>query len=194
MGRLVMVEFLTVDGVTQGVGSPGEDTEGGFARGGWGAPFAHTIHELTAKDGFGATSSYLFGRRTYEKMADFWPHQPDSDPIAAHMNSTPKYVASTTLRDPEWSGTEVLGVVDAAAVDELKRANEGDVVILGSGALARQLLEQHLVDQLRLFIHPLLLGAGKRLFGGLPTVSSLTLQSVARTELGTVGLVYDIVR
>ena len=93
MGALVMIEFLTVDGVMQGLGSPGEDPEGGFVHGGWGAPYAESVHQVTASSGFARTSSYLFGRRTYEKMAAFWPHQPDGNVMAAHLNATPKHVA-----------------------------------------------------------------------------------------------------
>ena len=108
MGTLVMIEFLTVDGVMQGLGSPQEDPEGGFPHGGWGAPYARSIHQVTASSGLERTSAYLFGRRTYEKMAAFWPHQPGDDPMAAHLNATPKYVASRTLTEAAWAGTRIL--------------------------------------------------------------------------------------
>ncbi len=102
MGTLAVVEFLTVDGVMQGLGPPQEDTDGGFSHGGWGAPYAQAVHEVVAPTGLDRTSGYLFGRRTYEKMASFWPHQPDSDPMAAHLNATPEYVASRTLTSTDW--------------------------------------------------------------------------------------------
>lgn len=89
MGALVMIEFLTVDGVMQGLGSPQEDTEGGFTHGGWGTPYSGSIHQVTASPGLANTSSYLFGRRTYEKLAAFWPHQPADNPMAAHLNVVP---------------------------------------------------------------------------------------------------------
>lgn len=192
MGNLMLIEFLTVDGVMQGLGSPQEDTEGGFTHGGWGAPFAESIHQVVAPSGLGNTSSYLFGRKTYEKMAAFWPFQPDDNPMAAHLNATPKYVASRTLRDVAWAGTTILSSDFSASVRELKEVEAGDIAVLGSGNLCRQLLAENLVDELRLFIHPLLLGAGKRLFGELPMPKNLELKSVAQTDLGTVALVYGV--
>lgn len=192
MSKLVLIEFLTVDGVMQGLGSPQEDTEGGFTHGGWGAPFAGSIHQVVAPTGLSNTSSYLFGRKTYEKMAAFWPFQPDDNPMAAHLNATPKYVASRTLRDVAWAGTTILSSDFSASVRELKEVETGDIAVLGSGNLSRQLLAENLVDELRLFIHPLLLGTGKRLFGEPPIPTNLELKSVAQTDLGTVALVYGI--
>ena len=192
MSKLVLIEFLTVDGVMQGLGSPQEDTEGGFTHGGWGAPFAGSIHQVVAPTGLDNTSSYLFGRKTYEKMAAFWPFQPDDNPMAAHLNATPKYVASRTLRDVAWAGTTILSSDFSASVRELKEVEAGDIAVLGSGNLCRQLLAENLVDELRLFIHPLLLGTGKRLFGELPMPTNLELKSVAQTDLGTVALVYGV--
>lgn len=190
MGTLVMIEFLTVDGVMQGLGSPGEDPEGGFVHGGWGAPYAESVHQVTASAGFARTSSYLFGRRTYEKMAAFWPHQPADNPVAAHLNATPKYVASRTLTEAAWPGTRILSTDAVDAVRGLRAGEDGDIAVLGSGVLCRELLAEDLVDEIRLFVHPLLLGSGKRLFGELPVPRRLALRSVARTDLGTVALVY----
>jgi dihydrofolate reductase len=190
MGALVMIEFLTVDGVMQGLGSPGEDPEGGFVHGGWGAPYAGSVHQVTASAGFARTSSYLFGRRTYEKMAAFWPHQPADDPVAAHLNATPKYVASRTLTEAAWPGTRILSTDVVDAVRGLRAGEDGDIAVLGSGVLCRELLAEDLVDEIWLFVHPLLLGSGKRLFGELPVPRRLALRSVARTDLGTVALVY----
>ncbi|MBD2763159.1 dihydrofolate reductase [Kocuria sp. cx-455] len=192
MSKLVLIEFLTVDGVMQGLGSPQEDTEGGFTRGGWGAPFAESIHQVVAPTGLANTSGYLFGRKTYEKMAAFWPFQPDSNPMAAHLNAAPKYVASRTLHEVAWAGTAILSSDLGAAARELKRTGNGDIAVLGSGDLCRQLLADSLVDELRLFIHPLLLGAGKRLFGELPMPKNLELKSVAQTSLGTVAVIYGV--
>lgn len=193
MGTLVMIEFLTVDGVMQGLGSPQEDTEGGFAHGGWGAPYAESIHQITGSStSLDNTSAYLFGRRTYEKMAAFWPHQSADNPMAAHLNATAKYVASRTLTDVTWAGTRILGSEASEAVRDLKSTEDGDIAVLGSGMLCRQLLVAGLVDEIRLFIHPLLLGTGKRLFGELPSPRTLALKSVAQTDLGTVALVYTL--
>ncbi|BAK33172.1 hypothetical protein MLP_01580 [Microlunatus phosphovorus NM-1] len=192
MGTLVMVEFLTVDGTMQGLGSPQEDTRDGFQHGGWGAAYADSIHQVTTTSGLNATEAYLFGRNTYEKMAAFWPRQSDSNPMAAHLNTTPKYVASRTLTTASWANTRILSDQIADAVQNIKSIHNGDTVVLGSGKLARSLLADGLVDRIRLFIHPLLLGTGKRLFGALPTPRKLTLTSVAQTDLGTVALTYDV--
>ena len=107
MRRLTAIEFLTVDGVMQGLGSPEEDTEGGFRHGGWGVEYAGAIEVPNDGQGLGETTAYLFGRKTYEKMAAFWPFQPASNPMAAHLNATPKYVA--TINKVTQSGYE--GVV-----------------------------------------------------------------------------------
>lgn len=194
MRRLVVIEFLTVDGVMQGLGSPEEDTDGGFVHGGWGAPFAPAVHEAVTADGPPGASGYLLGRRTYEKMAQFWPHQPDDDPMARHLNATPKHVATRTLTDLRWSGAEVLAGDLGPAVVDLLSHGDGDVVVLGSGDLVRQLMLLDLVDHVRLFVHPLLLGTGKRLFRELPAPRRLRLTAVGTTSLGTVALGYDVLR
>jgi dihydrofolate reductase len=194
--KLVLVEFLTVDGVGQGLGSPDEDRRGGFDHGGWGAPYAEEVHTTIGTDGVAGTTAYLFGRRTYEKMAQFWPHQPDSDPIAASMNATPKYVVTRTLRDDDldWSGASVLSGELGAALRSLLAEGEGEVAVLGSLELSRQLLALDLVDELQLIVHPLLLGSGARLFGELPAPRPLRLARHAVTAGGSLVLSYELVR
>lgn len=192
MRTLALVEFLTVDGVMQGLGSPDEDTSGGFTHGGWGAQFNPAMGQVMDPGGLAGTTGYLFGRRTYQKMAAFWPFQGDDNPIAAHMNATPKFVASSTLTTVDWAGTTILtGDLDDE-VRRLKADGQGGITVLGSGVLSRTLLSAGLVDELRLFIHPLLMGTGARLFGSLPDPRRLTLRSVGHTDLGTVALVYAI--
>jgi dihydrofolate reductase len=188
MRTLAAIEFLTVDGVMQGLGSPEEDTEGGFTHGGWGAPFAGAI----PFGDLGDTSAYQYGRRTYEKMAAFWPHQPDSNPIAAHMNARPKFVATRTLTSLDWPGAQVLEGDLVSAVSAIKREGSGTIAILGSGVLVHELMTHHLVDELRLFVHPLLLGTGKRLFRDLPAPQALRLTDFATTDLGTLVLSYAL--
>lgn len=175
MRRLVLIEFLTVDGVLQGLGSPEEDTSGGFRHGGWGAPYAAAIHEAVVADGPPRTSAYLFGRRTYEKMAAFWSHQPDED-----------------LTDLTWDGAEVLTGPREPTVHDLKQDGGGDIAVLGSGQLAQQLMSCGLIDELRLFVHPLLLGTGRRLLTDLPTPQQLQPTSCRTSGLGTVVLGYDV--
>src|ERR1700735_797807 len=97
MRQLIVIEFVTLDGVMQGLGSPDEDRDGGFAHGGWRAPYGAHVQQAPALEGMQTTTAYLFGRRTYEKMLAFWPQQPAANPMAAHLNPPPKYVASRTL-------------------------------------------------------------------------------------------------
>ena len=191
MRKLVVIEFLTVDGVMQGLGSPDEDTDGGFTHGGWGAPFAPAVHEAVADAGPSRTAAFLFGRRTYEKMAAYWPHQPDTDPMASQLNRLPKYVVTHRPTGLHWEGSEALhGDLDAA-VTQLKEG-DGDVVVLGSGDLVHQLMKSDLVDSLRLFVHPILLGTGKRLFRELPEPRRLRLIRSSTTSLGTGVLEYEV--
>src|SRR5579863_10191541 len=151
MGHLVVVEFVTLDGVMQGFGSPDEDRDGGFDLGGWGAPYADKAQFSAAVEGLQATSAYLFGRRTYEKMVTFWPHQPEDNPMAAHLNATPKYVATRTLATTTWTNAHVLDGDLVGAVTTLKGTHDGDTVVLGSGAQVEQLITHDLVDGYRLF-------------------------------------------
>jgi dihydrofolate reductase len=194
MRKLIAIEFLSVDGVMQGLGSPDEDRSGGFQHGGWGARFADAIHATNGRNGLTGTGAYLFGRRTYEKMTAFWPHQPDSNLMAAHLNATPKHVASSTLdhSDFTWQNTNVMTGDLAANVRRLKTTGTGDLAILGSGVLVRHLLQQDLIDGLRLFVHPLVLGSGTRLFGELASPLSLKLTGCDTTPLGSIVLAYDI--
>ena len=192
MKKLVAVEFLSVDGVMQGLGSPDEDRDGGFDHGGWGAPYGDVMHEVVDPSGLSATSAYLFGRRTYEKLAGFWPFQPPENPMAASLNSSPKHVATRTRPALDWTGAVPLHGELTEAVRRLKAEADGDVVILGSGDVVRQLMAAGLIDELRLFIHPLLLGTGKRLFGDVPTPRALRLVSTATTSKGTVAAVYAL--
>lgn len=194
MRSLVVIEFLTVDGVMQGLGSPEEDTDGGFTHGGWGAPYAEGIHEAVAAGEPTRTSAYLFGRRTYEKMAAYWRDQPDDNAMARNLNQTPKYVATRSLIELDWDGAKILDGELESAVTELKADGEGDVSVLGSGELVHQLMLLDLVDELRLFIHPLLLGTGKRLFRDVPTPRRLRLMSSGTTSLGTLVLGYEVLR
>lgn len=194
MRKLIAVEFLSLDGVMQGLGSPDEDREGDFEHGGWGAPYAEAIHSSRGADGLTDTTAYLFGRKTYEKMAAFWPHVPDDNPMAAHLNATEKHVVTSGPAAFDWHGTRALTGEVVEGVQALKNAEEGDIVILGSGVLVRSLLQAELIDALRLFIHPLILGSGRRLFGELPTPQKLTLVGSDTTSMGTLVLSYDFGR
>jgi dihydrofolate reductase len=188
MGELSLVEFVTLDGVMQGFHNA--DEEGGFRHSGWGDAYADESIFRAGAGGMQATTSYLFGRRTYEEMTRFWPHQPDSNPIAAGLNRAPKYVATRTLEELTWSNTRRLEGELVSAVQQLKETTEGGIVVLGSGRLAEQLLQADLVDALRLFVHPLVLGSGRRLFGDLENPLRLRLEDSTTSATGVLILSY----
>jgi len=193
MRKLIVIEFVTLDGVMQGLGSPDEDRDGGFDHGGWAAPFFDEVQGAAAVDGLTTTTAYLFGRRTYEKMVGYWPSQPDENPMAAHLNATPKYVATRTLTDLTWSNSQVLSGELAPAVRDLTARGDGNVAVLGSGVLVQDLLANDLVDGYRLFLHPLLLGTGKRLFREMDRPRRLRLVDCTPTSTGVLLLRYDVV-
>ena len=158
--------MVTVDGVMQGLGAPEEDRSGGFERGGWQAPLWDNEAGTFLNQVYERADAFLFGRRTYEIFAGSWGAwaDPGSNPIWTALNSRPKYVASTTLTDPQWADTTVLSGEVAAAVGELKAEPGGELQVHGSGALIRSLLDHDLVDEMILFICPVVVGQGTRLF------------------------------
>jgi dihydrofolate reductase len=192
MRKLIVVEFVTLDGVMQGLGSPDEDRDGGFEHGGWAAPFFDEVQGAAAVEGLQSTTAYLFGRKTYEKMIGYWPSQPDENPMAAHLNATPKYLATRTrMTSLTWSNSRVLDGELVASVRELKSPGDGNVAVLGSGVLVQDLIANDLVDGYRLFLHPLLLGTGKRLFREMDRPRRLRLVDCTPTTTGVLMLTYD---
>ena len=194
MRKLVVIEFVTLDGVMQGLGSPDEDRDGGFEHGGWSAPYVDEVQAAAAVEGLKSTTAYLFGRRTYEHLAAFWPGQPDDNPMAAHLNATPKYVASRTPSSLDWANAQVLDGELGPAVQALKAQGDGTLAVLGSGVLVQELVADDLLDGYRLFVHPLLLGTGKRLFGELDRPQRLRLVEVTPTTTGVLMLGYEVER
>ncbi|WP_433281328.1 dihydrofolate reductase family protein [Micromonospora sp. CA-244673] len=190
MGELVVTEFVTLDGVAQAPGQPDEDRAGGFAHGGWQAPLVD--HE-TGEAMFAQARSMdalLLGRRTYEIFAGYWPTAPAEIPFTALLNRVPKYVASRTLSEPlGWEGSTLLGDL-AAEVAELKDRYDA-LHVIGSLDLVQSLLRLRVVDRLHLWLYPLTLGAGKRLFaeGTMPAAFRLT-ESVGHPN-GTLQLTYE---
>jgi dihydrofolate reductase len=195
MRQLSVIEFVTLDGVMQGLGSPDEDRDGGFAHGGWGAPYGDHVQQAAALEGMQTTTAYLFGRRTYQKMLAFWPQQPETNPMAAHLNTVPKYVVTRTLEDEQltWANARVLSGDLEGGVRAVKDEGDGTVAVLGSGVLVQQLAALDLVDGYRLFLHPLLLGTGKRLFRELDHPRPLQLLSAEPTTTGVLMLSYQCV-
>ena len=185
-----VVNHVTLDGVMQAPGHPDEDRRGGFEHGGWAPPYADPVMGEKMGEGIAAGGSMLFGRRTYEKMAAFWPHQPDDNVFADVLNNRDKYVASTTLEDPlAWRNSTLLEGDAVEAVARLKEQPGGDIVILGSGELVRSLLPHGLIDSIVLSIHPLLLGSGRRLFDG--AFAKLRLVDATPTSTGVLIATYE---
>lgn len=190
MRMLRVIEFLSLDGVMQAPGDPDEDTEGGFQHGGWQRPYFDDVLGATAAEGMAATDAYLFGRKTYEKMAAYWPTAPADDPYARHLNSTPKYVASRTLLDVEWENSTLIKGDVAEEVAKLKEQPGKNIAVLGSGDLVQTLIRHDLVDEYFLAVFPIVLGSGKRLFREADQPRKLTLVDSKATSTGGVLLTY----
>jgi dihydrofolate reductase len=183
MRDLVVGSFLSLDGVMQGPGGPDEDREGGFDRGGWTVPYFDDELGQVMTDLVGQSGALLLGRRTYDIFAASWPLVGDDDPIAAKLNRVPKYVASRTPRRLEWNNSTLLSGDVAEEVAKLKQEDGDDIHVSGSGGLVQTLLRHDLVDEFRLLLFPVLVGAGKRLFadGTIPR----SLELVDSTTSGT---------
>ena len=168
MGRIVVMNHVTLDGVMQGPGRPDEDTRGGFTQGGWaqrsamaGDAAGHAMSERMAAGG--GLAGWLFGRRTYEELMASWNAR--GGPFKEALNNSPKYVASTTLQEPlPWPNSTLLHGDIADAVRDLKTQSNGVLAIMGSGVLIGTLMAADLIDEYLLMIHPLVLGNGRRLF------------------------------
>jgi dihydrofolate reductase len=184
MGRIVVTEFVSLDGVMEDPGGA-ED----FEHGGWSFEFSRGDEGDKFKlDETMAADALLLGRVTYDGFAEAWPSREGE--FADKFNSMPKYVVSSTLTDPEWSNSTVLGGAVPEEVSKLKEQHDGDVVVHGSAQLAQTLLEDDLVDELRLMVFPVVLGKGKRLFGETSDKKRLQLQSSRTVGDGVVILVY----
>jgi dihydrofolate reductase len=191
MRTLVVIEFLSLDGVMQAPGSPEEDTEGGFRHGGWQRPYFDDVMGASAAEGMAETDTYLFGRKTYQGMASYWPTAPADDPFAKHLNHTPKYVASRTLTDLSWQGSTLIDGDVAGRVARLKDQPGGNIAVLGSGELVQTLIRNDLVDVYSLTVSPILLGSGKRLFRDDDDLRRLRLVDSRATTTGSVMLTYQ---
>ena len=180
--RVVVNEFMSLDGVVQAPGGPEEDTDGGFAHGGWSMPyFDLDVMGPAIAEGMSTAEALLFGRRTWQGMAAAWPGRA-GDPYADQMNSIKKYVVSSTLSDADltWNNSSLIPVGGIAA---LRSGEGGDVLVWGSSSLVRALLSEGLVDQLNLMIEPIVLGGGKSIFPADGVARPLRL--VRSTTAGT---------
>ena len=189
--KLTTITNVSVDGVMQGLGGPDEDRRGGFERGGWALPLFDNEAATFVNQVFQRADAFLFGRRTYEIFAGYWGAIADSaNPIAAALNTRPKYVASTTLRDPQWADTTVLSGDVAAAIGELKAKPAGELQVHGSGSLVRWLFDNQLVDEITLLTYPVVIGQGTRLFPDTGPDTALDLVDSRATPRGVTIQVY----
>jgi dihydrofolate reductase len=185
--RLVLLSFLSLDGVHQGPGSPDEDRSDGFDRGGWFVPFADAALETIVEGWAASATGFLFGRRTYEQFSAVWPTITDpADSNAVRLNTLPKYVAATSPVDPSWGPVTVLRGAAETAVAAMKEREKGELQVHGSGRLAQSLLAANLVDELRIAIAPVIVGHGRKLFGSTKAPAGFTLIAETRTPSGLV--------
>jgi dihydrofolate reductase len=197
MGRIVIAEFVSLDGVVE---DPGGFSD--FKHAGWGKPASALFFTWSLRRGEEAeqfkldetldTDALLLGRVTYEEFAAAWP--PRDDELADKFNSLPKYVVSSTLEDPEWNNSTVLSGDAGEEVSRLKRELDRDIVVYGSVRLARMLIEHDLVDELRLMVYPVVLGAGERLFGELRDKKTLRVTDSRIVGDGVAVLIHEPAR
>jgi dihydrofolate reductase len=195
MRNVIVNEFLSLDGSAQAPGGAEEDTDGGFAHGGWHMQYMEdeSTHQWVLKSIVEA-GGFLLGRRTYEIFAAYWPNAPEEEQVVAEpLNSKPKYVVSTTLAEPlAWENSTLLEGDVAAAVGALKDEDGGDLHVIGSTVLVQTLIEHELVDELRLMIDPVILGGGKRIFRDDGVLRQLRLLDGRLTDKGAFLATYAL--
>ncbi len=188
--KLTAMVFVTLDGVYQGGGGPDEDRRNGFDRGGWMGPLADQDTGAFITMAYENMDAMLLGRVTFDIWSGYWPFHHGDDPISHGINTVPRYVPSTTLKSPSWQNTHVIDGDVEAAILELKAKPGRDLLLQGSGVLLRWLLERDLVDELKLVIFPIVLGAGFRLFPEQGKTHRLELLSSTTTPNGVMLQTY----
>ena len=191
MGQLVVTEFVTLDGVAQAPGEPDEDREDGFAHGGWQAPLLDEQSGADMFEGARHMDALLLGRKTYDIFAGYWPMAPEEIPFTRLLNDVPKYVASRTLAEPlAWQGSTLLTGDLAESIPALKERHD-EVHVIGSLDLVQSLLRHGLDDRLHLWLYPLVLGSGKKVFGGGTVPAALRLTESVTYPNGSLRLIYE---
>jgi len=192
MRKVIVSEWMSLDGVVQAPGAADEDTTGGFEHGGWHLPYFDDISQRSVVEGIAEAGGFLLGRRTYAILAGYWPTASEEEQVIAEpLNTKPKYVASTTLTEPlEWQNSTVLQGDVAEAVSALKQENGADLHVIGSTELVHTLLEHGLVDEFRLMIDPVVLGGGKRMFRDDGALRPLRLVESQVTTTGAILATY----
>jgi dihydrofolate reductase len=191
MGKLTAASFISLDGVMQAPGGPEEDTSGGFKHGGWLVPHADEGMGAAIMDIFPRASAFLLGRGTYDIFAASWPKVTDpNDPVAVKLNGLPKHVASRTQTSFGWNNSTHIADV-TRDVPVLKLQYEGELQVHGSPGLLQTLIEHDLIDEYHLFIFPVVVGSGKRLFGSGAMPGTMRLRKSTATENGTIIATYE---
>jgi dihydrofolate reductase len=191
MGQLIVTEFVTLDGVAQAPGGPDEDLDSGFAHGGWQAPLMDEQSGEDMFEGARTMGALLLGRKTYDIFAGYWPTAPAEMPFTQLLNDVPKYVASRSLSGPlDWQGSTLLDGDLAASIPAVKERHD-EVHVIGSLDLVQSLLRLGLVDRLNLWMYPLVLGTGKKVFGDGAVPAALRLTESATYPNGTLKLSYE---
>lgn len=191
MAKIVISEFLTLDGVMQGPGSADEDRSDGFDKGGWQLGYPDGTLGKYVLDGLAGAGGYLLGRRTYDIFAAYWPTQSADNPVAGPMNSQPKFVVSRTLSGPlSWQSSTLINGDVVGRLRQLKSEIDKDILVIGSGDLAQTLMANDLVDEYRLMVYPVVLGEGKRLFRDADATKRLRLTDSQATSTGVLLLTY----
>lgn len=187
MRKIIVNAFLTLDGVMQAPGGPDEDREGGFLHGGWQAPYVEDVMGRLITQGFADADGFLLGRKTYDIFANYWPKVTDpQNPIATALNSRPKYVLSRSLERVSWNNSRLIKGDVVAELRKLRQQPGGSLHTWGSTEMLQALLKNELIDEYRLFIFPLVLGSGKRLFGsGTVPVALKQVESVTSDKGAT---------
>jgi dihydrofolate reductase len=188
--RLTATTFLTLDGVVQSPGAPEEDASGGFARGGWLVPYADDDMGEIVSGWFAQADAFLLGRKTYEIFAGHWPTVPDGNPVAASLNSRPKYVVSATLDSLTWHNSTLIRGEVLAEVGRLKAQPGRELQVHGSGHLVQTLMAGNLIDEYRLWLYPVVVGGGRRLFDVPGLGAAFRLTDTKITSTGVVVLTY----
>lgn len=190
MRELAILTFITLDGVMQSPGSPQEDPSGGFTGGGWAADYWEGVMAQVREEAMAQPYDILFGRKTYEIFAAYWPHVGDDNPETRMMNAARKYVATNSLTNLDWENSVSVSGDVPSEVARLKAEDGPLIQIHGSGALIRSLLAAELIDELRLWTFPVIAGAGQRLFEPKSLAEKLRLKKTAACDNGVVMSVY----
>lgn len=184
--KLIVVNFMSLDGRIQSVLSADEDREGGFSLGGWVLPYADDVLAGFMQQKTVDASGMVLGRKTYESFAKVWPHADHSDPSVAAMTRMPKYIASATLTSATWDNTQILGPDIGTEINTLKQQPGKHLAVFGSGGLIESLIKFDLVDEYHLLIFPIMLGTGKRMFPETEDPVRLELTNTVTTTTGVV--------